>query len=196
MEQHNTPALSNEESLRIITGMIQAAQGEIAHNAFDFIFWGWALVAASIAHYALLVLPIPISPGMVYLFLPLGGIYMWWYHRHEEKKEQVHTHIDLLMPYVCGAFGATMVVGIFFCAYLNVSSMPWILLFVGTATFITGGALKFRPLMVGGASFWVFALVSMFQSEVGQIACQAAAMVVGYLVPGYMLMRQHRTANV
>ena len=196
MEQYEHHELSHEESLRVITSMIRSAQGTIAHNGFDFIFWGWLLVAASAGHLALLAIKTAIDPSAVYLIMPAGGLYMWWHHRREAKHERVQTHVDLLMPYVWGSFAAMLFLGNFFCAYLNTSPIPWILLFIGSATFISGGALKFRPLMIGGATFWSAAAVSFFLDIPAQVVVQGTAMIAGYLIPGYILLRTGQRANV
>ncbi|HET7153359.1 MAG TPA: hypothetical protein VFJ29_06305 [Candidatus Kapabacteria bacterium] len=195
MENSNTP-LSNEESLVIIQRMVREAQGAIAENGFDYIFWGWLLVAVSIAHYILLVTNSSIQPGLVYMLLPLGGVYSWLHHRREDKHERVKTHIDSLMGYIWGGFGATLFLILFMSSGSEASPMPFVLLLTGMATFISGGALKYKPLIFGGVSFWVFGAVSYFLPLEGQIAAQAVSMFVGYLIPGYMLLKQSRTANV
>ncbi len=174
--------------------MVRTAQGAFAHDGFDYIFWGWLLVAASAAHYALLVAGSPIEPGVVYLAMPLGGLYSWWHHGREDRTQQVETHVDALMPYVWGAIGVMIFLGIFLLSAAGLSPMPFILMFYGTGTFISGGALRFRPLLLGGILFWISTVVSFFLPLEGQIVVQGASVMCGYLVPGYMLLRQHRDA--
>jgi hypothetical protein len=195
MENSNAP-LTNEESLVIIQRMVREAQGAIAESGFDYIFWGWALVIASAAHYVLLVMNTSIDPGMAYLLLGVAGIYSWLHHRKEDKHERVKTHIDHLMGYIWGGYGITLFLLIFFTSAAGTSSMPFILFLTGLATFISGGAIKYKPLIFGGVSFWAFGAVSFFLPVQGQIAMQAVSMIVGYLIPGYMLLKQFRTANV
>ena len=195
MENINAP-LSNEESLIIIQRMVREAQGAVADNGFDYILWGWALVIASAAHYALLVMNSSIEPGMAYLLLGVAGIYSWLHHRREEKHEHVKTHIDSLMGYIWGGYGVTLFFLIYFSGAAENSPLPYILLLTGLATFISGGALKFKPLIIGGAVFWISSFISFNLPLQGQIAVQALSMIAGYLVPGYMLLKQYRTVNV
>ena len=67
---------------------------------------------------------------------------------------------------------------------------PYILTLAAMPTFISGFIVKFKPLILGGISFWVFALIAYFAgASVGQLAVPAA-MLTGYLIPGYLLKKK------
>jgi hypothetical protein len=64
---------------------------------------------------------------------------------------------------------------------------PFILTLAAVPTFISGIVIKFRPLIIGAVTFWIFALLANFGGpEISSLATPAA-MLTGYLVPGYML---------
>jgi len=195
MNMENTP-LTHEESLSIIQRMISEAQGAVAKDSFDFILWGWALVAASIIHYILLVANTSIPPPSAYLLLGVCGIYAWLHHRNENKQERVKTHIDTILIYIWSAFGFALFIAMFFAGVAQVSPIPIILLIAGQATFISGGVLKFRPLVVGGVVLGFFGAIAWFLPEQWQVVMQAGAYLAGYLLPCYILIRKGKTADV
>ena len=192
--------LSHEESIAIIQRMVREARGAAANDAFDFIFWGWLLVGVSILHYILLAINPPFEPSLVYLLMGLGGVYSWIHHSRENEQRRIKTHIDTIMGYVWGAAGVMYLFGIFFGGSVNApggSPMPSVVLFAsGSGTFITGGVLKFKPLVFGGILLWICAIPAWFLPVQGQIAMQIAGMIAGYLIPGYMLIKKERTVDV
>jgi hypothetical protein len=50
--------------------------------------------------------------------------------------------------------------------------------------------MRFRPLIFGGVLFWVLGAVSYFVDMQTMALLYIAAMLFGYLVPGYLLKRQ------
>jgi hypothetical protein len=64
---------------------------------------------------------------------------------------------------------------------------PYILLLVGFPTFISGIIIRFRPLIIGGICFWIFALLVNFGGPVIGPLGVPVSMIVGYLIPGYIL---------
>jgi hypothetical protein len=70
---------------------------------------------------------------------------------------------------------------------------PLVIVFYALGTFVSGGILKFKPLIIGGILAWVISIIAfLIHSEV-QLLLMAAAIVVSYLVPGYML--KNRNSN-
>jgi hypothetical protein len=67
---------------------------------------------------------------------------------------------------------------------------PYILLMAGLPTFVSGWIIKFKPLIAGGISFWIFALVAYFAGPSFAPLAVPVAMLTGYLIPGYMLKRK------
>jgi hypothetical protein len=64
---------------------------------------------------------------------------------------------------------------------------PYILMLVGFPTFMSGIIIKFRPLIIGGICFWIFALLVNFSGPVLGPLGVPLSMIAGYLIPGYML---------
>lgn len=60
--------LSNKESLKLITEMINTAKGNIQNSYIFFLIWGWLVMLASLLHYGLINIYQPGTSGigMVY----------------------------------------------------------------------------------------------------------------------------------
>ena len=61
------------------------------------------------------------------------------------------------------------------------------LLIGGIATTTTGLAIKFKPLIFGGMSFFIFSIASTFVTNEYLALVVCAAIICGYLIPGYFL---------
>jgi hypothetical protein len=70
---------------------------------------------------------------------------------------------------------------------------PMVLVLYGIATFVSGGVLQFRPLVIGGICCWVLAVAAMFLPFEYQLLALAAAVAAAYIVPGYLLSKQFRS---
>ena len=74
--------------------------------------------------------------------------------------------------------------------YLN----PAYLALYGMPTVISGSILRFRPLIVGGVTCWVLSILSPFVAYEYQLLLLAAAVVAGWIIPGYLLrIRYNKT---
>jgi hypothetical protein len=66
----------------------------------------------------------------------------------------------------------------------------YILLLAGFATFVSGIIIRFRPLIIGGLCFWIFAVVSGLAGPSIAPLAMPLSVITGYLIPGYMLKRK------
>ena len=61
------------------------------------------------------------------------------------------------------------------------------LLIAGIATTTSGLLIKFKPLTLGGMAFFIFSIATAFVSNEYIALITGAAIVCGYLIPGYLL---------
>lgn len=181
--------LSEKESLDIIMNMIQAAKTDLSDESFYYLLWGWLVLIASLGHFTLLQLNLEMAP-LVWLLMPLGGFITAVHGYRQGRKENRKTYVDEFMKYVLIAFLISLVVILLFMNKLGQSTYPMILVIYGVWLFISGGALKFRPLMIGGIINWVMASVAFFATLEIQLLCIAFAVGMGYIIPGYLLKRK------
>ena len=183
--------IDEQMSLQIIREAIENAKSNIRDNGFFYLLWGWLVLAASLLQFGLMQLT---STPYFWVGWPVlmvgGGIVSGIYGYRLGKKSAVMTHVDLAMIYLW--YGFLIAISIFIIAAIfNIMSYtllnPIIIVLYGLGTFVSGGILKFKPLIVGGLIAWGIAVVAfMIQSEI-QLLLVAASIIAAYLIPGYML---------
>lgn len=188
-EEHQ---LTSEESLRIITGMIRTAQGNVSASSFHFILWGWLVIVASLAHFYLDMFTDFNAPYMVWLIGIPGWIVSMLYGYKQSATSRVKTYSDSLVMWTWVAFGISILIVIFAGRYVGYQITPLIMLFSGLCTFITGFIIKFRPLVIGGSSFWIFTPIAFYLPMVYSPLIMAIAVIFGYLIPAYILKKQNK----
>lgn len=182
----NQSKLSNEESLRIITRMIQTAKGNIKGNSFHFLLWGWVVTFGNLGHFYLMEFTDFAYPYAVWLITIPTWIVSLLYGYRQSSKERVKTYSDFLIMWTWLAFTFSIVI-LIFSGKFDALLTPIILLFAGIPTFMTGLILKFKPLIYGGSSFWIFSVIAFSVEPSYSLLVSAVAIIVGYLIPGYIL---------
>lgn len=178
-------------SLRIIAEAIENAKSNFKDNGFFYLLWGWLVLGASLLEYSLIQFTSTPYHWVGWpILMTLGGIISGVYGYRLGKKATVKTIIDNTMIYLWYGFLISLLI-IIVVGIINHTSWlilnPLIIVLYGLGTFVSGGILKFKPLIIGGILAWLIAIVAFFiQSEV-QLLLMAFAIIVSYLIPGYML---------
>lgn len=192
METTDKP-LTGPESLLIIQQMIQAAKEDLSDNSFDFLLWGWLVLVATLLHYGLLQAHYD-KPWLGWpILMGLGSVASFANGIRRGRRERVRTAQGDFMTYLWSGFGVMMVMLIGAgAAYGWNVAYPLIIALYGLGTFATGGVLRFRPLVWGGAACWLLATVAFRVAFDVQLLLVAAAVLVAYIVPGHLLRNQYR----
>lgn len=178
--------LTAQQSLDIITSMIRQAKGKVQKNGFYFMLWGWVVVAADIGMYTLTKLDYP-HPYIVWSITIPAWIISLYKGFRDGRSENVTSHLDMVTMWLWVCFGVVVFTLVGFGYKLNFQINPLIILVSSIPTFVSGVVLKFKPLMFGGASFWVFGIIGFLTPMEAQPLIGAVAIICGYLVPGYLL---------
>jgi hypothetical protein len=186
--KQETP-MTAEQSLALITRMIDQAKGNVQRNAFYFLFWGWVILIANLGMFILIKLNYP-HPYVVWsITIPAWG-YTIYNSIRRRKSGTTATHLDGISAWLWITFGVCVFTLVGFGYRINFQINPVILLFCSVPTFMSGVILRFNPLKVGGVMFWLFAIISFIFANEYQFISGAAAIAFGYLVPGYLLRRK------
>jgi hypothetical protein len=179
--------MTGEESLRIISDMINRTKVNIRQGSFHLLFWGWLIFFCSLSEYLLYRLTGMENPWIIWLLVIPGSFVSFIYGYVKGKRSPFHTYADMLYMWTWIAFFISAIV-LFIIISENMATVgPYILTLAAIPTFISGFIVRFNPLIFGGISFWIFALIAYFAGpSVGPLAVPAA-MLTGYLIPGYML---------
>ncbi len=193
----NEETFKPEESLALINSMMNTAKNKLADDGFHLIFWGWLITFCALTQYVTLQMGIEWG-GIVWATLPpLGGIVSMIYGIKQGKKVKVKTYIDTYLSYTWGGFIIAMFITLAFgYAHGIKPTYFFLMLLYGLATFISGGILNFKPLIIGSLFSFAFAILSVFVSEIDQFLCISAALLFSYVIPGHMLRAKYKSQNV
>lgn len=178
--------LSAAESLNIITKMINQAKGNVQRSSFHFLLWGWVVALANMGMYTLIQLDYR-HPYIVWLITIPAWIASMVYGYRQGRGSRTVTYIGKTIMWLWISFGVSVFILVFFGASINFNLNPVILLISTIPTLATGVLIKFKPLILGAISFWIFGILCFMVGLEYQNLIGAAAVIVGYLIPGYML---------
>ena len=184
--------LTEQESFKIIQEMIATSRSKIKDNSFFFLLWGWLVLIASLTHYsfirfnisheyAYLPWPILMFGGMIVSII--AGIRLG-------KQAKVISHFDKMMMFLWWGFCITLFIVLIVASFGKISwesAYALIIALYGLGTFVSGGVLKFKPLIIGGIASWVISVVALFVAPANVLLLIALSIIVAYLIPGYML---------
>jgi hypothetical protein len=182
--------MTGEESLKIITEMINKTKVNIRQSSFHLLFWGWLILGCSLSEYILYRFTEFSNPWYVWYFVIPGVFVSIIYGFVNGKKEQVHTYAEMIYVWIwVGFFIASVVLFIIHSSDMG-SVGKYILMLAGFPTFVSGFVLKFKPLILGGLAFWVFSLAANFGGPDIVPLCMPLGITTGYLIPGYLLRKK------
>ncbi len=195
--EHEEKILNPQESLRVIRETIDLAKNKLRDNGFHFLLWGWLVVCASLLDYYLTKMGIGGTTHVAWMIMPVIGvpaalIYEW---RRGKRDTQPNILRDWY-GYIWLGFGISLIITILLSIRAQISPVPFILILVGFATFMSGILLRFTPLIFGAVTMWVGAVVCMLLTPDEHVLVQGVATILGYLVPGYWLNHQSRNRHV
>ena len=183
--------MTGQESLKIITDMINKTKTNIRQSSFHLLFWGWLLFFCSLSEYLLWKFTDFASPWFVWYFVIPGAIVSLVYGFVKGRKETAWTYATMLYVWTWIGFMFAAVV-LFIIEWKRMESIASLILTLAAMpTLFSGCVLKFRPLIIGAVSFLILALVAHFGGpEIAPLAVPVA-MLTGYLIPGYLLKRKN-----
>jgi len=192
--------MDEKKALDIIEQMISTAKREIRDNGFFYLLWGWLVLLGCIADYIMLVIMKSEYHAMSWaILMPLGGLISIIATVRESKQmPRVKTYVDEVMKYVVIAFVVSLIVVCFLMPFTQSwrAFFPVLMILYAIFLFISSAALRFRPLMFGAVANWALAVAGFFVTYDIQLLLLAAAVLLGYIVPGYMLNIKFKRESV
>lgn len=195
MEKQTSP-MSAEESLKIISEMLTKTREVLRNDSFYFLLWGWTVTFACVFNFALI--RYLLSTGQhekinLYSLISWGTVIFiciflqFWHIFKKEKTTKVKTYLGDFIAVLWQANGVLIMIAWFFCMKYHIFPSPFILAICGCATFVTGILFKFKPMIAGSIFFILFAFTALWVQNEYQLLISAAAIIAGYLIPGYNL---------
>jgi len=188
MEDKN---LTHQESLSLITQMINQSKQNMQRGSFYFLFWGFVVLTGYLFHYLLFIYTDYPHPYAIWLITIPAVIVTVFYSKKMERESGFKSHIDYMSGQIWTAIWPPLTAYIFLGFKLGYENITGLILFsAGSAVYLTGKLIKFTPTIVGGIIIWIGAVLAIiFNTEV-QYLIGAVTVALGYLVPGYMLRKK------
>ncbi|MDR1602039.1 MAG: hypothetical protein LBS42_06375 [Tannerella sp.] len=216
MEQKFT----EQESMEVITEMINRARNNFSRNMDMAIFWGYLVAATAIGNFILLhTLTNKIDAYLVWFLMIPGAVVSYFIRRRADRTVVVKTHIDRIIDAIWVGNGVSIFV---FWGLLTIFSnltqnwvtafliTPTILIILGMSEFVTAFACRARQMKWIAVMCWVGAVLcvlpfqwnSMDGHFVGtlnqgtQQLILAVCMIVGFVIPGHIINRKQKKNHV
>lgn len=180
------PVLTPAESLQLIAGVMADTRNSVRPWRFVFLLWGWLIMAASLLFFVLkeytdfriyfLPFPLLVATGILFTI------------RHFRKQQyNSEGYADHYVKQLWMVLGLAFMIVVLVSVIRQVPPFTYTMVIGGIGTLVTGRLLRFRPLMIGGIFFLTLAVSSAFVTDAYKPLLQAAAVLIGYLLPGYLL---------
>ncbi len=185
MEYENS--LSPQESLGLIADAISRSKDNIRENSFGFLLWGWLIAIASFAYFGLhQYTPTPLY-FIPFPILAMVGVVATIIFLKRKNSGTTLTYTDYFINKMWIVLGISFFVVVFINVAQGKMPFTYTLVIAGIGTLVSGWVMKFVPLTVGGILFLVSAVASIYIADPYKPLLHGFTIIVGYLVPGYML---------
>jgi hypothetical protein len=187
---------SPHESLKLITQMIETTKNSISDRSRYFLLWGWAVVIGCLTQYYLKVILSYPRHYYAWLITPIAIVLHLVFVYRDNKKERVKTFINEANIYLWIAISLSFfALGFVFSRIGWQYCYPFFILFYAVGTYVSGSLIKFKPMIIGALFCFVLVVVCVYLPYDFQILITAFAIVISYLIPGYMLRSQYKKQN-
>ncbi len=186
--------ISEQEGLHLIQQMIQVAKDDHRENGEGWLIWGWLLFIASIVSAVLVYLKIEGFFSWVWAATLIVGLVIYIVFRLKKKEDEVKTYVQELLDRLGTGFFISLF-AIVAASVINKHGFGFGYYYILYALwmYIHGSAIRFRPLIIGAYVNWIAAICIFLLNDFGlMMVVSAIAILVGYLVPGYMLRTEYR----
>jgi Flp pilus assembly protein TadB len=188
--------LTEEESLGLINQMIRAARDEHRENGEGWLIWGWLLFAASVLSVAFSFLRLHHYIGPTWTSMLVIGLIIYLLgHVRKQRSKKVKTYVEDLLDKLGTAFFVSLFLLIAAASLSGSQNFGFGYYYILYAfwMYIHGTAIRFRPLIIGAMVNWTAALAIFLITDFAyDMIVSAVAVLVGYLIPGYMLNAEYK----
>lgn len=197
--ENTSKQMTPEESLNLIGEVISNTRTNLKADSFFFLLWGWMIIIASVAEAFILWHAgsikdwhnVGLFSGVSWITLVLAGLIIQaFYIRKHYVKRGYRTFFEKIISYMWILSSLIIFLLLYLSAVRHESPEPYILAVVSIPTVVTGIITRFRPLILGGILFIVFAVICVnLHTDYLRSLASALALIGGYLVPGYLLRK-------
>ncbi len=211
----NKEEFTEKESLQLITDMINKTKQSFHDTGFGPIMWGCVITLCALSTFLSIHFDFKL-PFDVWTLTLVAIVPQIIFSIREAKLKKVKTYNDVAMDFTWISFGISMgilamvvnsmvtdistnipnymeVRGTF---RLNNHITGIYLIIYAIPTFITGGIMKFKPMLLGGIICWLLAIISVFTNGKIDMLLTAIAATCAWLIPGLIINAKYRKAKL
>jgi uncharacterized membrane protein len=184
----NENPLLPKESLDLIADAISKTTDNFKENSFYFLIWGWLIAIASFSFFLL-----HNYTSFQYYFLPFpvlvtaGIIATLSRYVKTKSVSRTETYFGYFFSRLWLVLGLSFIFIVFITVSQKLLPFSFTLIIAGIGTLVSGLAMNFKPLIIGGMLFFVAAIASVYTPDNYKPLLSGVAIVSGYLIPGYLL---------
>lgn len=212
MEQEKK--LSEQESLALITQMINKAKNSYHDTGIGAMMWGTVIAVCSLVRLSEIhfVYRLPFD---IYLLTLAAIIPQILLSIKEKKERKAKSYDDPYMSYIWLGFGICIFLlihisnnifsewGSWANEFKNITGKParvgyyeyihaLFLMLYGLPTFVTGAACKFRPMLLGGLFCWACSIITVYTPVKIDLILTAISALLAWFIPGILMEKEYR----
>lgn len=190
-------SFSPQESIRLIESMIKEARNKYSENGHLYLFWGWVILLCSLGNFILAYFQLYNKPYIVWWLTVAAGIYQAVYVTKHKMNRAARSYTDILYGYIWLTFGILLLLAIIMTAFKGNWDFlyPQLLALYGMPVFLSGIILKFNPLKAGAIACWMLAITASIIHVEYHLLLLVLAIIIAWLIPGYMLQAKYKKEN-
>jgi hypothetical protein len=192
-EENFTPT----ESLKLIQSMIDKTKQGMSDRSIYYLVWGWITFIGCTGQFILKHIYNYEKHYLVWWLVVPGTVFSIYYSIRDKQKNKVTTYIGDSMKYLWIGMGISYFVLSMILSEFGWDKMvfPFFIMLYGLGTFVSGGFIKFKPLIIGGIIASCLAVGAAYVEYDYQMLFGAGAILVSYIIPAYMLRYKNKYAN-
>ena len=199
MSQYEAENFSEQESLQLITNMINKAKNDFAETGMSAILWGSVISFCAFVQFISFFFQISWAP-YVWVLTWIAVIPQIIISVRQRKRMKFKTYYSDAMGGIWLSFAITMFLISFYVSALQVPITQLhietlFLTIYGIPTFSSGYTRRFVPMIIGGIACWVFAILSFFTAFPYTMLYYIAAAQLAWFIPGLILQRRYLNAK-
>ena len=188
---------SPQDSLRVIQTMLAKSREDFSNDDIYFLVWGWITFIACTGQFVLKNIFHYEKHYQVWWLILVAIAITAYYSIREERASKVKTYISESMKFLWIGMGISYFVLSIILSKTGYGNtvFPFYIMLYGLGTFVSGCFLQFKPLVIGGIIAWALAIASAFVEYDYQMLFAAAAILISYIIPAYLLRRKIKSTN-
>ncbi len=195
--ESNEMQMTEKESLLLITSMINKARNRFNETGAMYLVYGWVILACCLIQFAALYFYNYENAPYIW-FLTWGAvIYQVIFIRKKRGCDKTSTYTGEIIRFVWMVFIICICLLIFLQVRLHsmLTINPSILVIYGMPTFLSGVILKSNSLKIGAVCCWILSVASVFVLYEFQLLLIALAVIVAWIIPGYVLREKFKNES-